>query len=130
MDKPPYPWKSVLLWTAIVFVVFFITARPPVDGNTGVAFKFGFALVYSVIAFVIVGIYRYFRRPAATAEVPQPHASQQDSHVSHNNPESPHQAKPEPTPPPQPRPFAGFQDIPEQPHKSEKPNLKLPRGKE
>jgi hypothetical protein len=130
MDKSPYPWKSVLLWTAIVFVVGFVAVRPPVDGNTGVAFKIFFALVYSVIAFVVVGTYRYFRRPATPVETPQTPVSQQENHPFHNGAESAHRVTPEPTTPPQPRPFAGFQDIPEQPRKTNGPNLELPKGKE
>ncbi len=60
----PYPWKTVLVWIITIFVAGFIGVRPPEDiyGNTAIAYKMVFALIYSVIIGLIVGVYKYFRR--------------------------------------------------------------------
>lgn len=63
-EGAPYPWKTVLIWVIAIFIAGFVGTRPPegVFGNTAIGFKIVFALVYSVIIGLVVGVYKYFRR--------------------------------------------------------------------
>jgi hypothetical protein len=63
--KGPYPWKTVLLWTIVVFIAGFFGARPPqgVEREAALAFKFLVALVYAIVGGTIIGIVKFFWRP-------------------------------------------------------------------
>ena len=64
--KAPYPYKDVLFWTFIVFLIGYGAGGTviPVGANAGAAMGTRIALGIMLVVIVgpIIGIYKYFRR--------------------------------------------------------------------
>ncbi|MDZ7640644.1 MAG: hypothetical protein U5J62_01250 [Desulfurivibrio sp.] len=68
--KKSYPWKTLLIWLPIIFIMGLISAKPeyslPASHNIGektaIVLKVVIALTYTVIGAVVIWIFKYFRR--------------------------------------------------------------------
>ena len=63
-NKTPYPYKSVLLWTTIVFLIgFFGTVVPEgIYGGAAAGVRFAVGITLVIFAAPIIAIYKYYRR--------------------------------------------------------------------